>query len=576
MLGMDSLIELIHGSSFYEFAALLVLATFVGVLGAMLRQPLIIAFILVGLIVGPSALGVVQGGDEIALMAKLGIAILLFIVGLKLDLKLIQNLGSTAAIIGLIQIGLTILFGAFISVFLGFDLQTSFLIGVALSFSSTIIIIKILSDKREIDSMHGRIALGVLIVQDLAVVFSMIVLAAFSSANEGVAGGDETAGLVQALLDVAIYTAILITALALFMRFAALHVVSLIARNQELLLCFAIGWAVMLAALCDIVGLSKELGGLLAGISLASTPFREAIMSRLAALRDFLLLFFFISLGTQIDLGTLGNVIWPAIILSAFVMLFKPIIIMTLSGVLGYRKRTGFLAGLSLAQISEFSLIFSAMAFSAGLLGQEALALITLVAVITIVLSTYGISLSHKLYGLLETSLDAFEKKSNYREQEDDTGNKNKAYDIILFGLGRYGQAMADGFIANGQKLLLVDFNPEEIKKWRKAGHDAVYGDANDPEFFHTLPLKKAKWVVSALPQHNTGVTHEDPRLVILQALKDNKFKGQIAVAAHHQTSIERFQQLGASTVFLPFVDAANHAVEMVLSQPKPKIKTKA
>jgi len=559
---MEQLIPLIHGSSFYEFAVLLILAAIVGGLGMALRQPLIIGFIVVGILVGPSAMGIVQSGDEIALLAKLGIAILLFIVGLKLDLKLIRSLGSVAAIIGLVQISLTVALGAGLSMLLGFSIETAFLIGVSLAFSSTIIIIKILSDKREIDSIHGRIALGVLIVQDLAVVVSMIVLAAFSSA--GADAGDAPPNLWGAFGQIAIYVTFLLIGLTLFMRFAALKVVSFIAKNTELLLCFAIAWAVMLAALCDVMGLSKELGGLLAGISLASTPFRESIISRLASLRDFLLLFFFISLGTQLDLTILGGVVVPALILSGFVLLFKPLIIITLCGLLGYRKRTSFLAGLSLAQISEFSLIFAAMAFSAGFLTQEVLGLITLVGVITIIVSTYLISLSQTLYHWLENGLDIFEKEEACKEQEEDTSKIKKNYDIILFGLGRYGRAMAQEFIENGKKILAVDFNPEEVRRWRLKGYDAMYGDANDPEFFHALPLKKAHWVISALPQHNTGLTHEDPRLIIVQALKDAKFKGNVAVACHHQESVEYFGSLGVTQVFLPFQDAAKQAVKLV------------
>lgn len=559
---MDSVIDLIHSSSFYEFATLLLLAALAGAFGMILRQPLIIVFIIIGILVGPSALGIVRSGDEIALLAKLGIAILLFIVGLKLDMKLIRNLGAVAVMIGLGQIFLTVFMGAGLSLLLGFSLQTALLIGVALAFSSTIIIIKILSDKHEIDSLHGRIALGVLIVQDLAVVCAMIVMAAFSSAGTE---GTQTS-LMTALLDVAAYTAILLTALALFMRFAALKVASFMARNQELLLCFAIAWAVMLAALCDIMGLSKELGGLLAGISLASTPFREAMIARLSSLRDFLLLFFFISLGTQLDLGYLDDVFIPALILSLFVLLFKPLIILSLCGLLGYRKRTGFMAGLSLAQISEFSLIFAAMAFSAGFLTQEILGLITLVGLITIIISTYLISLSQLLYTWAEPILGTFEKDHNHKEEQNNAHKTKKAYDIILFGLGRYGQAMAERFLENGKTVLAVDFNPEEIRNWRSKGHDAVYGDASDPEFFHTLPLKKEQWVICALPPHNTGLTHEDPRLVLLQSLKDCKFKGQIAVACHTQKSVERFQDLEVSTIFFPYQDAAQQAVAIVLA----------
>ena len=360
---LDSITTLIHSSSFYEFAVLLTLACIGGLISTLIRQPLIIAFIVIGVIAGPSALNITTSSEEITLLAKLGIAILLFIVGLKLDLKLVKNLGVTAAIIAIGQMSLTIIGALGVSMALGFDPKSSLLIGIALSFSSTIIIVKILSDKREIDSMHGRIALGVLIIQDLAVVISMIILATMSNPASN---AQSEASLINALIEVILYSIGLLIIIGLFMRFAALHTITYVARHKELLLVFSIAWAILLAAVCDMMGLSKELGGLLAGISLASTPFREAIISRLASLRDFLLLFFFIALGLQLDLEAIEGMLMPAIVLSIFVLLFKPISIMIFSALLGYRKRTGFLAGLALGQISEFSLIFITMTYSLG------------------------------------------------------------------------------------------------------------------------------------------------------------------------------------------------------------------
>ena len=560
---MTELITLISGSAFYQFAALLALAAVVGGLSSALRQPLIIAFIAIGILAGPSALGIVSADGEIALLAKLGIAILLFIVGLKLDLSLIKSLGATALLIGSVQMVLTVFLGAGISMAFGYSLEISLLVGVSLAFSSTIIVIKLLSDKREIDSLHGRIALGVLIIQDLAVVVSMIVLAAIGAGAES--GAEES--IFTTLIKIGGYSIILLGALALFMKFAAMRVMGFVAKNTELLLIFAIAWGVGLAALCDVIGLSKELGGLLAGISLASTPYRETIMSRLASLRDFLLLFFFVALGAQIDLGVLDNAIMPALILSVFVMLFKPLIILSMAGALGYTKRTGFLAGLSLAQISEFSLIFAAMAFTLELIDQEVLGLITMIGLITIIISTYLLSLSQHMYSALEPFLGLFEKAGLHRENESDTAKVKKSYDVILIGLGRYGQAMAEAFLKAGKTVLAVDFNPEEVRDWRKKRCDAVYGDAADPEFYHTLPLKKTRWVVSALPQHRYGLLDQDPRLIILSALKEQGFQGKIALSCHHPENVEKFRAKGADLVFLPFHDAAQRAVNMVIEE---------
>ncbi|MGH1399455.1 MAG: cation:proton antiporter, partial [Alphaproteobacteria bacterium] len=438
---MESFLTTLHSSSFYEFSALLVLAAIGGMIGTLLRQPLVIAFIIIGVLAGPSALGIITSDNELNLLAKLGIAILLFIVGLKLDLGLIKKLGGTAALIGSLQMAFTTAIGFALCITLGIDTQTSLLIGISLAFSSTIIIIKMLSDKREIDSLHGQIALGVLIVQDLAVVLAMIILATISAGSSST--GTETT-LAASLLRVGVSSIILLSILALFMRFAAQKITRFAAQNRELLICFAIAWAVMLAALCDMLGLSKELGGLLAGITLASTPYRENIISRLGALRDFLLLFFFISLGTQVDITAIQGALAPAIALSIFVLIFKPLIIMTLAGFMGYRKRTGFLAGISLAQISEFSMIFAAMAYTSGFLTQDALGIITLTGIITILTSTYLLTLSEHLYRIAEPALGIFERRKAVRQEKTETRKLKKDVEIILFGLGRYGQSMAE------------------------------------------------------------------------------------------------------------------------------------
>jgi Kef-type K+ transport system membrane component KefB len=282
--------ELIAQSPFGEVATLLVMAAVVGFVGIILRQPLIVSFIAVGLIAGPSVLDVVRSGEQIDLLSELGIAVLLFLVGIKLDIKLIRSLGTVSLMTGLGQVAFTSIFGFLIGLTLGLDAVTSLYVAVALTFSSTIIIVKLLSDKREIDTLHGQIALGFLIVQDLVVVLAMFVLSAVGIGTGEGHGSDD----ILVLLASGVALAGLVV---LFVRYAANPLTERLARAPELLVIFAIAQAAMFAAIGDFVGLGKEVGGLLAGVSLASTPYRETIAARLAPLRDFLLLFFFIALG---------------------------------------------------------------------------------------------------------------------------------------------------------------------------------------------------------------------------------------------------------------------------------------
>jgi Kef-type K+ transport system membrane component KefB len=293
--------EAIEAYLFYEMAALLVLAAAVGFIGLLLRQPLIVSFIAVGILAGPSVFDIARSDEQIDFLAELGIAVLLFLVGLKLDFKLVRTLGPVALMTGLGQVVFTTVFGFLIGLALGLGTVTSLYVAVALTFSSTIIIVKLLSDKREIDSLHGRIALGFLIVQDIVVVIAMIVL---SAVGIGAAGD----GALTDVIVVLGYGLAMLAAVAVFIRYVADPLVERLSRAPELLVSFAIGWAALLAAVGHYLGFGKELGGLLAGVSLASTPYREAIASRLASLRDFLLLFFFIALGAALDLSALAQV----------------------------------------------------------------------------------------------------------------------------------------------------------------------------------------------------------------------------------------------------------------------------
>ncbi len=559
MLRMPDL-SIIHTVPFYEITSLIVLAALVGAVSLLLRQPMIVSFIAVGILAGPSVFDIVQSEEKVQLLADLGIALLLFLVGLKLDLKLIRSMGLVSLATGLGQVLFTSVAGFFIGRLMGLEVITSLYVAIALTFSSTIIIVKLLSDKKEVDSLHGRIAIGFLIVQDLVVVLAMMILSAFGINSQA---GVESNALMQ-IATILLYGVLLLFFVALFIRFLATPIVSRIVKSPELLITFAIGWAALLASLGSYFGFSKELGGLLAGVSLASTPFRETILSRLATVRDFLLLFFFIALGMHIELELLGSQIYPAIVFSLFVLVGNPLIVMVIMGFLGYKKRTSFLAGLTVAQISEFSLIFIAMGLQIGHLSEEALGLVTLVGLITIALSVYMITYSHMLYDFLEPVLGIFEKRSSAAERTQDKELVDSGkYDIVLFGLGRYGSAVAHYLKKDGYRLLAVDFNPDEVRRWKKKGFKAVYGDASDQEFIASLPLGGVQWVVSSVAQYDfLGLTHEDPRIALIDALKQQKYNGKIAVSTQKIDERDTLKSKGADVVFLPFYDAAKRAAE--------------
>ncbi|PTX02283.1 cation:proton antiporter [Pararhodobacter aggregans] len=544
---------------FFEVSALVMLAAALGLAGLLLRQPLVVSFIAAGILAGPGALGIVQSTEMIAVLGQIAVAVLLFLVGLKLDVKLVRNLGAVAVATGLGQVGFTAIVGFLLCLVMGIDPLSSVYIAVALTFSSTIIIVKLLSDKHEIDSLHGQIALGFLIVQDIFVILAMVVVSAL-----GFGGGEGETGL-QEILLLAGGALALMAFVWVFVRWIANPLMALIARSQELLVIFAVGWAAGLAALADVIGLGQELGGLMAGVSLASTPIRDAIGARLAPLRDFLLLFFFIGLGAGLDLSTLGAQVAPAAVLSVFVLVGNPLIVLAILGFMGYRKRTGFLAGLTVAQISEFSLIFMAMGIALGHVDEGAMGLVTLVGLVTIALSVYMITWSHKLYVLCEPFLGVFERSAPYRENADSAPAEGEGPDVVILGLGRFGCRIGQGLKERGLEVLGVDFDPEALKAWRAQGMTAQFGDATDPEFVAHLPLARVRAVISAMPRGRGNVLSEaDTQPALLHALKAAGYRGEVAVTVTRGAEADAYRDLGATLVLSPFEDAAERAVEKI------------
>jgi Kef-type K+ transport system membrane component KefB len=540
----------VFSNVFYEIALLLLIAAAIGAVALRLRQPLIVAFIAVGITVGPAGLGWVQSYEQIELLATLGISLLLFVVGLKLDLHLIRSLGPVALATGLGQVVFTSAIGYAIALALGLEHVPAIYVAVALTFSSTIIIVKLLSDKREIDSLHGRIAVGFLIVQDVVVIVAMILLSAF-----GVAGQHDEGRLWLEMISVLAKGFGMLAVVGLLMRYVMPRLLHALARSPELLMLCAIAWAVALAALGDYLGFSKEVGAFLAGVSIASTPYRDAIGTRLISLRDFLLLFFFLALGAQLDLTLLGAQLWPAALLSLFVLIGNPLIVMVIMGAMGYRKRTGFLAGLTVAQISEFSLVFGALGLSLGHIAPDVLGLITVVGLITIGSSTYMILYSHRLYEWLAPWLGLFERREPHRERSREDGAAAGAVDVILFGLGRFGDGIARLLQHRGLSVLGVDFDPYTIAAWHRRGLRAVYGDAEDPEFPALLPLAQARWVVCAIPSR-------DVNLGLLQALRGHDFGGKVALTAYNALDARALEAHRPDVVLRPFSAAAEQTVD--------------
>jgi Kef-type K+ transport system membrane component KefB len=301
-------------------------------------------------------------------------------------------------------------------------------------------------------------------VQDIAAILALVALTTFGS---GLAQGQSP---ITTTLSMALKGVGLLVGVGLLMRYVLPRLLAKLAQSQEMLVLFAIAWAVLLGATSESLGFSKEIGAFLAGISLATTEFRDLISAKLVSLRDFLLLFFFIDLGARLEGSAVGAQIGPSLWLSAFVLIGNPLIVLMIMGVMGYRRRTSFLAGLTVAQISEFSLIVGALGVALGHIPLETMGLITLVGVITISASTYMILYSQHLYKFLSPVLTIFERKDPYREASGDTLDPAGSVDAILVGLGNYGSGLAERLLERRMHIVGVDFDPQAWRSGRPEG----------------------------------------------------------------------------------------------------------
>ena len=536
-------------SSFLEIGAILGLALVGGLLAKFLKQPIIVSYIVVGVVGGPAVLGILSGEGDIKLLAKLGIAMLLFLVGLKLDVHLIRQIGPVALLTGFGQVVLTAGGGYLAAIALGWSGVDAIYIALALTFSSTIIVIKMLGDRREIDQLHGRIAVGVLIVQDILVVIAMLAIVTVGQPGESMLLIDIAWTLGGGLL--------FLLAVGALARFVLPRLLDWMARSQELTLVFGVSWAVALAAASAWLGLSMEIGAFVAGVALASTPYRESLGARLVNLRDIMVLFFFIELGSSLTLDGAVSQLVPALILTACVLVGKPVIVLLVMGLQGYRARVSFRTGLVLAQISEFSLILIALALSVGQVDNDVVSLVTLVAIFTITISAYFISYQQHILKAFDPLLRRIDGDRTLRAE---VSKESHPYDAIVIGVGRLGSDIVKGLRDEGAELLVVDQDPRALKSIDRFDVDTLFGDASDPDFLKVLPIHETQTVVCAAPDRATN-------LVVLETIQRLGFTGNVCLTALDRATADTFESYEQVTVIRPFQMAAQSVVTNVRSR---------
>jgi Kef-type K+ transport system membrane component KefB len=501
-----------------------------------------VGYIATGIIVGPYLLNLIGSNEIIEIFSKLGIALLLFMVGLHLNPRVIKDVGFVSLVTGVGQVVFTTLIGFFAAKLMGFSTVTSLYVAIALTFSSTIIIMKLLSDKGDLDTLYGKISIGFLIVQDLLAIFALMLVSSFS-------GSSDFSGLVYGTL----FKGLIALGFILVFSFLFLgKITTYVAKSQEFLLLFSVGWCFALASLFQFLNFSIEIGALLAGVTLSLSPYNQEISSKMKPLRDFFIVLFFIYLGSQMVLGDVTNNWFPIAVFSLIVLVGNPLIVMILMGTMKHTKRNGFLAGLTVAQIGEFSLIWIILGQNLGYIPSETISIVTMVSLMTIAGSTYLVIYSEKIYPWISGYLKIFERK-NVKEKKD----TQKKYSAILFGYNRIGFGILRSFKKIRKKYLVVDFNPDVISTLIKYRIPCEYGDAYDIEFLDDLPLAKTELIVSTIPDAETNI------LLLEEIRKVNKNAVVIIRSNNIEDALE-FYKKGADYVLTPHFLGGEYVSKMI------------
>ena len=518
-------------SIFTQLSLVVALVTIVSLIMRALRQPLIMGYILTGILVGPAALDLITNKEAFQGFAEIGITLLLLIIGLGLNAAVIRSLGRVATITAGAILILVGSLGFLASVALGFSTAEAVIVGISLFFSSTIIILKVLTDRKELTRLYGQIAIGVILLDDFVATLAILVVAAVGTSG-GLGGFDILILIGKGLLVGAVLALLSIKVLPALTR--------LIANSQELLFLFTVAWGFGVASVFGAIGFSKEVGALFAGVSLAGLPYATEMSSRLKPLRDFFIIMFFINLGESFGFANMSQALLPALVLSAIVIIGKPLFVMSSLGFLGYTRLTSFKAGIHLSQISEFSIILVVFAASLGLVSPQVNAVITLVALITIGISTYLMKYDDKLYELIGEHLRMFEGRVIYSDKK-----RVERYPLILFGYRKGGHEFVRTFREMKKRFIVVDYDPEVIEHMEHQGVPFAYGDATDPELLEEINVQSAQLIVSTMTDMPTN-------RALLQYVRRNNQKAVFISHADNYDEAADLYNHGATYVMLP------------------------
>ncbi len=490
-----------------SIGVMIVAAAIVVMLARRLNVPTIVLYILTGLVLA-SFFGLFGADPELdteegeliegglGTIAEIGIVLLLFLVGLELSLEKIKDVGKVAVLAGLGQVVFTAAFGFVIAFLLQFTVMESIFIATALTFSSTVVVVKLLDQKKELSALYGRIAVGIFLVQDLVVIIALTFLAGLGRQEEMEVGA-MIWGLVKAFIGMGILLAVAMLA----SKYVLVKPFNWAARSPETLLIWSICWCFGFVIAAELMNLSPEIGAFLAGVSLAQLGCAEDLRRRVHPLMNFFIAIFFISLGAHMEFGDAKDYLFESIVLALFVLIGNPFIFMWIIARCGYGEKTCFMTSVTVAQISEFSFIFATMGLTAGLISQSILSVITVVGLITIAVSAYMIYYNHGLYEIVRKL--GLLKMFKARDIDDEDRAVPLRDHIVIVGMNALGRDLARRLHQQGETVLAIDV---DAKKLEGLPCRTMLGNVEYHAVIEEAALEHAKLGISALHIEETNI----------------------------------------------------------------------
>ncbi len=542
---------------FFDLGLIIILATVGGLIARALKQPLISSYIIVGVLLGP-VFHLVGDMTLVEVLSDIGIAFLLFIVGVELDVKRLKDIGAIATGGALLQMVISFLLGFGIFNLLHFSQIESVYAGVVLMFSSTMVVIKLLVDKSQLETLHGRIIVGILLMQDVVAVLLLSILARSDNFSIG-------------SLVLSLFLGGLVFGIAwFFSKVLFPQLFKFAARSQELFFLLSLAVCFLFAIAFEYIGFSIAIGAFVAGLMLGNLPYNIEIVSKVKNLRDFFATIFFVSMGIRLSFSPLVQYALPFVILLVLTVLVLPFITFFITLLFGYNRRVAFLTAISLSQVSEFALIAMNVGINAGQIEEGFFSLVIMVALASIIATSYMIKYEDRLYRFFLPLLKRFDRLVHVKKVFSHQLSHEK-HDVVLIGYDRTGYTILRSLQKLKRDVVVVDFNPDIISMLIEHKIPCLYGDIGDDEVLEELHLEKVQMIISTIPNH------QDTMLLIKKIREVNR-SAKIIVTAYVVDDALLLYEEGADYVIVPHLLGGQHAgvlLEEVSNDLDALIKTK-